>query len=147
MKNPLFLKIRTKKLYPEAHNHIILGFTEITNTFNPLQNKCSTHLICLYPSISFHFSKAINYKQDVRIGENYNRIVPISNIEIAHPITDSFYYYKDFSLTSIEIDINQSSQEVYAVPLSYKENYHGIDKLPNMSKKILITKIVCDRKK
>lgn len=76
-------KIRQKKSYADAHNHIYLG--EVVN-----ENSKYVTMRCL----TFHFGKKIDSigKKDVVTGLHRVRRIPWSQIEVIHDISMEFDY-------------------------------------------------------
>jgi hypothetical protein len=72
-------KIRCKKQYVEANNHLIVGYLL----------KYSTEYVKVLGR-TFHFGKVLTEKSGISIGEFDNRIVPWNNIEIVNILPNDF---------------------------------------------------------
>lgn len=80
------IRIRCKKAYPDAHNHIIMGkVVEETNRYLVVKGR------------SFHFKRIVDcIKSQVKAGDAMTRILPWDNIEIIHPLDEKADCSVDF---------------------------------------------------
>ncbi len=81
-------KIRQKKAYPEAHNHIYLG-----------KVYRETPIYVIMDCVTFHFGKKVDNVgiKDVVTGMRRIRRIPWSQIEVIHDV-DSDFDYKNAKL-------------------------------------------------
>ena len=81
-----FIRIRCRKAYHGAHNHVLIGrVVEETASYLAVYGK------------TFHFSRLFDgLKNQVLTGAVTTRIVPWSNIEIAHLQSGSVDFEADF---------------------------------------------------
>lgn len=86
-------KVRQKKAYGEAHNHIYLG--EVIK---------QTQLYIIMRCITFHFGKQIDSmtKNDIITGMHRIRRIPWTQIEVIHDIAKDFDYAKAELVTDEE---------------------------------------------
>jgi hypothetical protein len=74
-------KIRTVKNYSDAHNHLLVGRIEDSNS-------SAVMLHC----VTFHFKRNIVSLRDVKAGGIGVRVLPWSRVEIMNIIPDDFEY-------------------------------------------------------
>ncbi len=86
-------KIRQKKTYPDAHNHIYLGDV-LAQTDKYVTMKCRT----------FHFGKKIDAigNKEIVTGMYRVRRIPWSQIEVIHDLDDSFDFVNAKMITDAE---------------------------------------------
>jgi hypothetical protein len=101
MENEIW-KIRGKKYYQEAKNHIFIGkVMEVTPYF--VRMCCRT----------FHFKKIVNGMEDVIVGTVAERIIPWKSIEVINVLEN------DFKFKEAELKFDSAGT------LSFTDGIHG----------------------
>lgn len=91
-------KVRQKKAYPDATNHIYLGKVMREN-----------QMYVIMHCVTFHFGKKVDNigSKDVVTGMLRVRRIPWSQIEVIHDINENFDY------TKAELDVDEEGTVVF----------------------------------
>ena len=74
-------KVRIVKPYAEAHNHLIIGeLLEETPTWLRIRGR------------TYHFGRASQRLQDIKVGSNSVRLIPRNRVEVVNELPASFDY-------------------------------------------------------
>jgi len=75
------VKLRVMKAYPEAHNHLLVGFMTGWNDVL-VRLECRT----------FHFGRTATRPTQVREGERGNVVIPWARVEIVTELAEKFHW-------------------------------------------------------